>query len=203
MKNLYIDLKLKNNEDNFFIKTINNCNNCNLCLNQYPLLDKKKFSDVMWVGLSAKKVKNLFIEIPLDKNTNTGKIIENIENLFENINFYKTNLVKCLPLDKNNKLRYPNISEMLSCYENLLLEIDFFRPKIIFLLGKTVSNFVLKQQNNNDDNFKKISDNSWIYMNTTYVEIYHPSYINVYKKKDIEIYITNIQNIIQNLIFNY
>lgn len=34
---------------------IKNCKQCNLCKNQKPLIEKNKKSDIMWVGLSAKK----------------------------------------------------------------------------------------------------------------------------------------------------
>ena len=35
---------------------ISHCTLCSLCQNQPPLLDNAKTCDVMWVGLSAKKV---------------------------------------------------------------------------------------------------------------------------------------------------
>ena len=59
----------------------------------------------MWVGLSAKRVDDLNNSIPLCNDTNSGKIIELIEQKLQDLKFYKTNLVKCLPLDENNKLR--------------------------------------------------------------------------------------------------
>jgi DNA polymerase len=118
------------------LEEISKCKKCKLCKNQRPLLDKNNSCDIMWVGLSAKKVEDINKTIPLCNDTNSGKIIEKIENKLNDFRFYKTNLVKCLPLDKNNKLRYPTIEEMNSCIENLLLEINYFKPKIIFVLGK-------------------------------------------------------------------
>lgn len=160
---------------------ITNCNKCNLYNNQLPLLDKLKKSEVMWVGLSAKKT--LGNDIPLDKNTNSGKIIEQIENRLPELKFYKTNLVKCLPLDENNKLRYPNLLEMEACLENLIKEIEMVNPKVIFLLGKKTYNFVYKyfKQNNINDSIL--------------FQVEHPSYIYVYKRKYLEEYINKITTI--------
>ena len=102
------------------------CNSCMLCRNQKPLLDKSGVCDIMWVGLSAKKVENVDTTIPLCNDTNSGKVIELIEESLDGFKFYKTNLVKCLPLDEKNQLRYPTIDEMDSCIKNLLIEIDYF-----------------------------------------------------------------------------
>ena len=164
---------------------ISKCKNCKLCKNQKPLLDKSTSCDIMWVGLSAKKVEDIHKTIPLCNDTNSGKIIEKIENRLNEFKFYKTNLVKCLPLDKNNKLRYPTTEEMKSCIENLLLEINYFNPKFIFLLGKKTYNFIYKYFVDNNISTDKIY----------YIE--HPSYIYIYKRKFIENYIEKIKNICQ------
>lgn len=158
-----------------------NCKNCNLYNNQLPLLDEIKECDVMWVGLSAKRVLNS--NIPLDKSTNSGKIIELIENKIEGLKFYKTNLVKCLPLDENNKLRYPNLFEMKQCVENLIIEIEIIKPKVIFLLGKKTYDFVhkyFKEKNIDCSNLFSIE---------------HPSYIYVYKRKYINDYVDKVIDI--------
>ena len=165
------------------LEKIKKCHNCNLCKNQKPLLDNISVSDVMWVGLSAKKVLDVSLSIPLCNDTNSGKIIELIENKLPNIKFYKTNLVKCLPLDDNGKLRYPTVNEMNSCVENLILEIKELNPKIVFVLGKNTYNFIYKyfKKNNIDIN------------NLIYLE--HPSYIYVYKRKYIDDYIKKVIDI--------
>ena len=66
---------------------IKKCRKCNLCNNQSPLLDKSKKCDVMWVGLSAKKVDDVDKTIPLCSDTNSGKIIEMIEERLPKIVF--------------------------------------------------------------------------------------------------------------------
>lgn len=170
------------------INNIIKCNNCNLCNNQLPLLDNIKKCDVMWVGLSAKKVQNINNSIPLENNTNSGKIIEQIELKLPKYSFYKTNLVKCLPLDKNNKLRYPTIDEMNKCIDNLIYEIEAVKPKVIFVLGRKNYNYIYKYFKNNNLNT----------INLIYIE--HPSYIYIYKKKYIDDYINKVIAIIKNYV---
>ena len=169
------------------LKSISKCNKCILCKNQKPLLDNTYSCDIMWVGLSAKKVLDVNCDIPLSSDTNSGKIIELIESKLENTKFYKTNLVKCLPLDDNNKLRYPTSDEMNFCISNLILEISKLNPKIIFVLGKKTYNFIYKYfKNNNIDSSKLI-----------YIE--HPSYIYVYRRKYIDNYVMKVVDIIKNI----
>ncbi|MBR1926099.1 MAG: uracil-DNA glycosylase family protein [Clostridia bacterium] len=159
------------------------CEKCNLYKNQLPLIDNELRGDIMWVGLSAKQVVNVDKSIPLENNTNSGKILEIIEKRLPHLKFYKTNLVKCLPLNMSNQLRYPTTDEMFCCFHNLIYEINKIKPKIIFLLGKKVYDFVCKN----------IEGKGFDYANLFYVE--HPSYIYVYKRKRINDYVDKIVNI--------
>ena len=68
---------------------------------------------------------------------------------------YKTNLVKCLPLTEEQKLRYPNRKEIDSCFEHLVGEIQVMSPKIVFLLGEKVYSSVGKHLK---INFEKFTD---------------------------------------------
>lgn len=160
---------------------IKKCRKCPLYKNQLPLLDKQNKCDVMWVGLSAKKVIDLDKNYPLEENTNSGKIIKEIEDNLPNVNFYKTNLVKCLPLNDKGKIRYPNKKEMQICMQNLLEEIKALKPKIIFLLGNNVADFV--------ENYIKQNK---VHIGARIKHIPHPSYIYIYKRKGKDIYINNI-----------
>lgn len=179
------------------------CSNCNLYTNQSPLLDKVSSADIMWVGLSAKRVDNVCLDTPLSKNTNSGKLIQKIESGIKGFSFLKSNLVKCLPLDKSNKLRYPTIEEMNSCYRNLLYEVGIVKPKIIFLLGQRVSSYVLKEMNVAHSNVK----GSYIYdhykiRDKNYIPVHHPSYIYIYKKSEMDNYVLKIQKLIQGIMSN-
>ena len=176
------------------------CTSCNLCHNQKPLLDTHFNGTVFWVGLSAVRVSNIDEETPLSTNTNSGSLIHEIEKPFMNVEFYKTNLVKCLPL-KKEKIRYPTSNEMKSCYNNLSLEIQTLKPQLVFLLGKQVASFFVKNNNRRtvvefDDDFYYQSFNI---NETVFVPIHHPSYILVFKRKRISDYIEKIKMIIEEV----
>ena len=113
------------------LKNIKNCKKCELYNNQSPLLDDKKVCQVFLVGLLAKKV-TFEGEKPLSSTTNSGKLICNIEEKFDDILTYKTNLVKCVPFDEKMKLRYTNKNEIDICFPNLKREIRELKPKIVF-----------------------------------------------------------------------
>lgn len=176
-------------------ESIFKCDRCRLRENQLPLLDNKKCADVFWVGLSAVKVDDIEKDAPLSEKTNSGKLIDLIETTIENVYFYKTNLVKCLPL-KESKIRYPNNIEMSACYEHLIHEINTLRPRVVFLLGKIVFNFVAKKEKLQICNL----NSNFVYqqfdvLNTTIVPIHHPSYIQIYKRKQVDRYISAVTNV--------
>lgn len=184
------------------IEQIRKCQKCGLCFNQKPLLDKEKNSQVFWVGLSAKKMSSAN-EIPLSPETNTGKIIQKIEGICNGISTYKTNLVKCLPLTEQQKLRYPNMREIDCCFEHLISEIHEMSPKIVFLLGEKVYSSVgkhLKIEFEKWDGFKyRYREYKGVY----YIPIHHPSYIYVYKRRHVEEYIESVAKIINYLSKKY
>ncbi len=176
-----------------------NCIDCGLYLNQAPVLDNSDKSQIFWVGLSAVRFKEGMHRVPLSKNTRSGALIEKIElPLRKTFSFYKTNVVKCLPL-KAGKVRYPSKCEMEKCYSNFDLEIKQHNPSIIFLLGKQVASFVLKKHGFKDEisfkdfEFKQIKIN-----NIIYIPIYHPSYILVYKRKQLGQYINKLRKICED-----
>lgn len=177
------------------IRTLRNCRRCTLCENQPPLIQQSTSADVFWVGLSAVKTSDPH-DIPLSPVTNTGKLINSVEFFFHDKTFHKTNLVKCLPLE-NGKIRYPSTKEMKDCHFNLQREIKDLKPKLIFLLGKQVATFVLREVGVNeyylDDAFEYhpfVIENCW------YVPIHHPSFILVYKRKVLADYIHAIEKMI-------
>ena len=156
---------------------IEKCNRCSISYNQKPLIDKLRKSDIMFVGISA-KMKETEDEIPLSENTNSGKLIKMIEErLLEensNISCYRSNMVKCVPLNEKGKIRYPDILEIENCIDNLVYELRIVKPKVVVFLGRLVEKHLKK----------KIDELG--YNNIT---IYHPSYIHVYRKKEIEKYV--------------
>lgn len=181
------------------IEQIRVCKKCSLCFNQEPLLDVEKKCQVFWVGLSAKKIKTS-MDFPLSPDTNSGMLIKKIEETCDNIKTYKTNLVKCLPLNNEHKLRYPNSVEIDCCFENLIREIQTMSPQIVFLLGEKVYSAIEKKM--------KIELKKWngyeyqynLFNGIYYVPIHHPSYIYVYKRKEIQDYIDGVEKIITQLL---
>ena len=156
---------------------IEKCNRCSISCNQKPLVDNMRKSDIMFLGISA-KIKEIEDEMPLSENTNSGKLIKMIEGrlLEENSNIlcYRSNMVKCVPLDKEGKIRDPEILEIENCIDNLVYELSIVKPKVGVLLGRLVEKYLKK----------KINEQGY---NT--ITIHHPSYIHVYRKKEIEKYV--------------
>ena len=181
------------------IEQIYKCQKCSLCFNQKPLLDLEKDCQVFWVGLSAKKIKS-HQETPLSSETNTGMLIHKIEKLCENVSFYKTNLVKCLPLTEQKKLRYPNRKEINCCFEHLVSEINTMSPKIVFLLGEKVYSSVAENLKIEFEKWDEFEYRYKEYNGIYYVPIHHPSYIYVYKRKYMEAYIKSVEKIIKKLL---
>lgn len=181
------------------IETIKKCNRCGLCKYQSPLMDDKKVCQVFWVGLSAKKT-TVESEKPLSPTTNSGKLICDVEERCSGVLTYKTNLVKCVPLDDQMKLRYPNKKEIDICFPNLKKEISDLKPQIVFLLGDKVKKAISRHLG---ITFEPWSGFSYKYVEHDgifYVPVHHPSYIHVYKRKQIEDYVLGIENLIAELI---
>lgn len=192
-------MTVKSSQDlNYKIKACKSkiCKACGLYLNQLPVLDKVETSHVFWVGLSAVQFDEGIERQPLSPYTRSGALIENIETPLRNkISFYKTNLVKCLPL-KEGKIRYPLEHEMQKCFPNLEYEIDTLNPAIVFLLGKQVATFVMKKMGVKEINFSgNFQYESFKINDTLFIPIHHPSYILVYKRKFLNKYIKSIQSI--------
>lgn len=156
---------------------ITKCNKCDISCNQKPLVENMKKSDIMFLGISA-KMKETEDEMPLSENTNSGKLIKMIEErlLEENNNLlcYRSNMVKCVPLNEEGKIRYPDNLEIENCIENLEYELNIVNPKVVVFLGRLVEKYLKK----------KI-----IELGYNVITIYHPSYIYVYRKKEIEKYV--------------
>jgi len=180
------------------IVTDNGCSNCGLYQNQLPLLDSRySLCDVLWVGLSAKMIKARGESAPLGADTNSGKIINRIEGDLNNHVFAKTNLVKCAPLDQDNKLRYPTYKEMKSCFCHLQNEVANLGPRLVFLLGLKVATFVLREKDVQIPSLdSEFNYGICEYDNVSFVPIHHPSFIHIYKRRQLDQYISKVQAII-------
>lgn len=125
---------------------------------------------IIFIGLSNKKDKE-----PFDITTNSGKIIEKI---IANINgeCFKLNLVPFAPLNNLGKLRYPTKKEINESIPSLMQKIAKINPDCIVGLGNIVCKELLKIKE-----YKNILITS-----------FHPSYIYIYKRKQINTYINNL-----------
>ena len=183
------------------LESVRDCTKCKLCCNQKPLMDKCSSCQVLWVGLSAKKITS-DDETPLSKNTNSGAIIHRIEETLDGVSTYKTNLVKCVPLDDHQKLRYPNRQEIDDCFCNLDEEISTLAPRIVFLLGEKVYSSVAKRYSLTFERFDGFDYRYVKRDGVYYVPIHHPSYVHVYKRKQVDTYVQSIYDITKLLLNN-
>ncbi len=160
------------------LESIITCQRCALHLWQEPLLDFPQKSAIMLVGLSAKQISTAF-EVPLDNHTKSGQLVSLMEKIAiqYDLKIYRTNLVKCPPLDSHKKLRYPTQDEIDICFENILYEIDTLQPKIVILLGNIVRSTFNKKLNLKIEIGKNCTF-SFLQLNgRCYLASYHPSYI--------------------------
>lgn len=179
---------------------ITTCKRCPLSKVQGPILDTRKDPDVMWVGLSAKLISRNYAR-PLDERTMSGKLITDIEKLLPDLSFYSTNLVKCPPVKGDGKLRYPTPQEAQACIPNLMLEIASLKPKVVVSLGGRVAEAM---GNALSVTFFK---GEYPYVRSMscvdgicYISIAHPSYVSVYKRKDIRIYCNEVTQVIERIV---
>jgi uracil-DNA glycosylase len=160
------------------------------------VFDDQRISDVFWVGLSAVRFDEDQEKRPLSALTASGSLVHQMEEPFkERLKFYKTNLVKCVPL-KDDRIRYPLEHEMENCLPNFEWEVAQLKPKTVFLLGKQVATFVLKRMTKGAPSL----DEDFRYSSTKvdgidFVPIHHPSYILIYKRKVIDQYVKGIQGL--------
>ena len=162
-------------------------------------LDNTDACRVFWVGLSA-KITACEDEGPLSPTTNSGSLLCQVEGRCSNISTYRTNLVKCAPLNDNGKLRYPNRHEIDSCLPHLNVEINELEPKIVFLLGWKVIDAVSRSFSLDLETWDGFDYTFQKHGNVYYVPIHHPSYIYVYKRKMIDDYIDGLVRVITRLL---
>jgi DNA polymerase len=112
---------------------------------------------------------------------------------------YKTNLVKCLPLDEKCRLRYPHTDEINACIGNLDSEIERFSPQAVFLLGNKVANAVAQHYKISFDKWTEYDFNPKYHNGIYFVPIQHPSYVHIYKRKTITDYVEAIVKIINSI----
>lgn len=157
---------------------ISACHRCKLHIYQTPLLDQPKKNAIMVVGISAKQLETS-CEIPLDNHTKSGQLIASMEKIARSYCFeiYRTNLVKCPPLNRDLKIRYPTQTEIEMCFNNILYEINMLQPHTIILLGNLVQSTFRKKLKIDIEPAKSCTFSFQKIQNRYYVASYHPSYV--------------------------
>ena len=181
------------------ISEIKSCKKCNLYINQLPLLDLPHKNAIMVVGLSAKKMSSCE-EQPLSDHTRSGKLVSSMEDIAQNYGYtiYRTNLVKCVPLDSAGKIRYPSSSEINFCFNHIIREIQEIHPPIVILFGKIVQkafehHLRIDLTCNNGCSFDVQHSG-----NIALVPVYHPSYI-LRSKERVTNYLKNFENLLSEM----
>ena len=155
---------------------------------------------VYFVGLSAKpNCEHLALE------TRTGYIIEQIIHHLPSVKIVKTNLVKTPPIDQAGNLRYPNPNEMKLGWNELQNQMNQRFPDLLVTLGQQVSFFLRSQMGIQPAKPQLPSDFSYgSYLSqaqSIILSVHHPSFIYVYRRKDIENYVENVALSILTLVF--
>ena len=147
------------------------------------------------------KKKRFLTEIPLDGTTRSGNLINAMELIANKYNYkiYRTNLVKCAPLDEKDHLRYPTPYEMDSCFANFLIEQTTLRPRIVILLGNMVQNQFEKKMSFHIDNSHNCNFPYVVVDNCYYVASYHPSYV-MRSKIRTEAYLQNFEEFLKKIL---
>jgi DNA polymerase len=187
-------------DQNLRLISTKNCQACGLYRNQLPLFDDIQYAQVFWVGLSAVQIMGCHKGQPLSPETKSGALIEEIEKPLTNqLAFYKTNLVKCLPLN-NGSIRYPKQGEMKKCSSKFDMELRALNPSLVFLLGKQVASFVFKRYLNKEAELDKTFNyQPHLYNGMYFVPVHHPSYMLIYKRKYMNDYIYGIRSLCERL----
>lgn len=148
-------------------------------------------ADVMFISDEPTKTED---ELALYYVGKTGellsKMIENVLNIPKE-DVYITTLVKCKSI---NGLNNSNIE---TCNDYLLKQIELIKPKLIVTLGEKTYSFLM----NNEDNFNQIRGKELIFNSISLIATFSPSFLlrNPSSKKDAYYDMLKIKNFMENL----
>lgn len=123
-----------------------------------------------------------------------GQILDRVMELngLKRDQLYITNTVKCIPLDKNSKVRQPTPDEIEQCRDVLKAEIDLIQPEVIVALGATATRWFFPDTKQ----ITKMRGSIFMWNNIPVVITVHPAYFLHAKRdiKDKEAYIREFGN---------
>jgi DNA polymerase len=119
-----------------------------------------------------------------------AKMIENVMNITKEEVYYTT-LVKC---KSSNGLNNSNIE---TCHDYLLKQIELIKPKLIVTLGEKTYSYLLK----NSDNFSQIRGKELVFNGISLIATFSPTFLlrNPSFKKDAYYDMLKIKNYMESL----
>jgi uracil-DNA glycosylase len=187
------NFKLPNNLD-ALKNSVEHCYLCELCKSRKNVLFGygNPNSDIMFI---SDEPSNSEDEIGAFYSGKSGelltKMIENVLNIHKE-EVYLTTLVKCKSL---NGLNNSNID---TCNDYLLKQIELINPKLIVALGEKTYSYLLK----NSMNFAQIRGKDLVYNGVTLIATFSPSFLlrNPSSKKDAYYDMLKIKNYMESLV---
>jgi DNA polymerase len=187
------NFKLPNNLD-ALKNSVEHCYLCELCKSRKNILFGygNANSDIMFI---SDEPSNSEDEMGVFYSGKSGelltKMIENVLNIHKE-EVYLTTLVKCKSL---NGLNNSNID---TCNDYLLKQIELIKPKLIVALGERTYSYLLK----NNMNFAQIRGKDLVYNGITLIATFSPSFLlrNPSSKKDAYYDMLKIKNYMESLV---
>ena len=187
------NFKLPNNLD-ALKNSVEHCYLCELCKSRKNVLFGygNANSDIMFI---SDEPSNSEDEMGAFYSGKSGelltKMIENVLNI-QKEEVYLTTLVKCKSL---NGLNNSNID---TCNDYLLKQIELIKPKLIVALGERTYSYLLK----NNMNFVQIRGKDLVYNGITLIATFSPSFLlrNPSSKKDAYYDMLKIKNYMESLV---
>ena len=89
---------------------------------------------------------------------------------------------------------------MDKCYPNLKDEIATLKPTKIFLLGTQVAQFILSKYLINTNTLNEhFNYELYVLNNIVLIPIHHPSFVLIYRRKNIDNYIKGVSKLINEI----
>jgi uracil-DNA glycosylase len=185
------NVKLPNNINDLGI-SVSHCYLCELskCRKSVLFGYGNSNSDIMFIGDEPSNSED---EIGLHYVGKSGelliKMIENVLNITKE-DVYYTTLVKC---KSSNGLNNSNIE---TCHDYLLKQIELIKPKLIVALGEKTYSYLLK----NSDNFSQMRGKELVFNGITLIATFSPTFLlrNPSSKKDAYYDMLKIKNYMES-----
>ncbi len=167
------------NSSKLLKKSILNCDKCPLIARSrsrsVPGFGKED-ANIMLIGLAPGKDGADLTGIPFTRDPSGLLLDEMLRNagISRELDVYITNLVKCNPRDNKDRNRPPSNNEIQSCWPFLKKEIEMVQPKLIISLGKSASDFFIRERSKS---MKEIHGKEYKLDDKIVIPFIHPGYV--------------------------